>query len=48
MLTAAAGIACAANLAAGPMAGHRDARSTVIWLQADGSGDGAPRVLAGR
>jgi len=36
MLTAAAGIACAANLAAGPMAGHRDARSTLIWLQADG------------
>jgi alkaline phosphatase D len=31
-------LACdAANLAAGPMAGHRDARSTLIWLQADGA-----------
>lgn len=29
--------ALAANLAAGPMAGHRDARSTIIWLQADGA-----------
>ena len=26
----------AANLSAGPMAGHRDAQSTLIWLQADG------------
>ena len=25
----------AANLTAGPMAGHRDARSTILWLQAD-------------
>ena len=25
----------AATLSAGPMAGHRDARSTIIWLQAD-------------
>ena len=25
----------AANLVAGPMAGHRDARSTILWLQAD-------------
>ena len=27
--------AFAANLAAGPMAGHRDARSVILWLQAD-------------
>ncbi len=29
------GGAFAANLSAGPMAGHRDARSTILWLQAD-------------
>ena len=34
-LAACALPALAANLAAGPMAGHRDARSTIIWLQAD-------------
>lgn len=30
-----AGAGLAANLVAGPMAGHRDARSTLLWLQAD-------------
>jgi len=35
VLLVAAGFAWGANLAAGPMAGHRDARSTLIWLQAD-------------
>lgn len=35
VLVAGALPAGAANLAAGPMAGHRDARSTIIWLQAD-------------
>ena len=35
LLWAAAALACGANLAAGPMAGHRDSRSTLIWLQAD-------------
>jgi len=30
-----AGTAHAVGLAAGPMAGHRDARSVVLWLQAD-------------
>jgi alkaline phosphatase D len=34
-LWAAAALALGANLAAGPMAGHRDSRSTLIWLQAD-------------
>lgn len=33
----AAGTARAASLSAGPMAGHRDARSTIIWLQTDAS-----------
>ncbi|MBL8383544.1 MAG: alkaline phosphatase D family protein [Burkholderiales bacterium] len=35
-LAPAPGPVLAADLVAGPMAGHRDARSTLIWLQADG------------
>lgn len=35
LMTAAQGVAWAARLVAGPMAGHRDARSTVLWVQAD-------------
>ena len=34
-MAGAAYSAQAASLSAGPMAGHRDARSTIIWLQAD-------------
>ena len=30
--------AAPAQLAAGPMAGHRDARSVILWLQADATG----------
>ena len=36
-LLLATAVSWAANIAAGPMAGHRDARSTLIWLQADGA-----------